>query len=126
MHILGIELRSRGNHTSALTLISFEAGGHDADDRVIAINRAGTAFRSRLVATETIGSTADELGSLCVNADVWLPLERKLDPEDMHWRYSYYVAVIARLKPGVSLPQARQDVRSRHANDPPRSSRRPR
>jgi putative ABC transport system permease protein len=45
-----------------------------------------------------------------VSVDVWLPIERKIDPEQMHWRYSYYVAVIARLKPGVSLVQARQDV----------------
>jgi putative ABC transport system permease protein len=47
---------------------------------------------------------------LNADVDLWLPIERKIDPEQMHWRYSYYVAVIARMKPGISLEQARQDV----------------
>ena len=42
--------------------------------------------------------------------DVWLPLERTRDPETMHWRFSYYVGVIARLKPGVTAAQAQEDV----------------
>jgi putative ABC transport system permease protein len=42
--------------------------------------------------------------------DLWLPLERTRDPETMHWRFSYYVSVMARLAPGVSAPQAQQDV----------------
>ena len=42
--------------------------------------------------------------------DVWLPIERKTTPESMHWRQSYYLRVIARLKPGVTLERARQDV----------------
>ncbi len=44
------------------------------------------------------------------DVDVWLPLERKIAPESMRWRYSYYMRVLARLKPGVSRDQARQDV----------------
>ncbi|HLW77456.1 MAG TPA: ABC transporter permease, partial [Bryobacteraceae bacterium] len=44
------------------------------------------------------------------DVDVWLPLERKIAPENMRWRYSYYLRVLARLKPGVSRDQARQDV----------------
>jgi predicted permease len=43
-------------------------------------------------------------------AEVWLPLERKTSPEDMRWRESYYLEVIGRLKPGVTLDQAKQDV----------------
>jgi hypothetical protein len=31
------------------------------------------------------------------DADVWLPIERKIAPENMQWRRSYYVGVIARL-----------------------------
>jgi predicted permease len=45
-----------------------------------------------------------------VDADLWLPIERKITPQDMHWRWSYYLRVIARLKPGISLEQARQDA----------------
>jgi putative ABC transport system permease protein len=44
------------------------------------------------------------------DVDIWLPLERKTTPYDMHWRSSYYLRVIGRLKPGVSVAQARQDV----------------
>jgi putative ABC transport system permease protein len=44
------------------------------------------------------------------DVDLWLPIERKIDPDQMHWRQSYYVAVIARMKPGVTLEQARQDT----------------
>jgi putative ABC transport system permease protein len=42
--------------------------------------------------------------------DLWLPIENRHDAETMHWRFSYYVAVIARLKPGVTARQAQQDV----------------
>lgn len=42
--------------------------------------------------------------------DLWTPLERMRDPETMHWSFSYYVGVIARLKPGVSIVQSHQDV----------------
>ncbi|SPE41507.1 conserved membrane hypothetical protein [Candidatus Sulfopaludibacter sp. SbA3] len=44
------------------------------------------------------------------DVDVWLPLEHKIAPQDMHWRQSYYLRVIARLKSGVTIEQARQDV----------------
>jgi len=44
------------------------------------------------------------------DVDVWLPLERKITPENMRWRESYYLRVIARLKPGTTIQQARQDV----------------
>jgi predicted permease len=42
--------------------------------------------------------------------DVWLPLERKTTPESMRWRQSYYLRVIGRLKPGLSIDQARHEV----------------
>ena len=44
------------------------------------------------------------------DVDVWLPLERKTTPQNMRWRQSYYLRVIARLKPGVTVEQAGQDV----------------
>ncbi|HTS25294.1 MAG TPA: ABC transporter permease [Bryobacteraceae bacterium] len=44
------------------------------------------------------------------DVDVWLPLERKTSPQNLHWRWSYYLTVVARLKDGVSIDQARQDV----------------
>ena len=42
--------------------------------------------------------------------DLWLPIENRHDAETMHWRFSYYVAVIARLKPGVTAGRAQEDV----------------
>jgi putative ABC transport system permease protein len=44
------------------------------------------------------------------DADVWLPLERELAPENMRWHFSYYVNVIARLKAGIAIGQAREDA----------------
>ncbi len=44
------------------------------------------------------------------DVDIWLPIERKIAPESMHWRHSYYVRVIGRLKPGVTIERARQDA----------------
>jgi hypothetical protein len=40
--------------------------------------------------------------------DLWLPIENRHEPDDMRWRFSYYVAVIARLKPGVTAQQAQE------------------
>jgi putative ABC transport system permease protein len=47
---------------------------------------------------------------LTIDADVWLPIERKIAPNDMRWRSSYYIRVIGRLKPGVTLAQAQLDA----------------
>src|SRR5262249_34552421 len=44
------------------------------------------------------------------DVDLWLPLERAQDPETMHWRFSYYVSVFARLKPGVAVATAQREV----------------
>ena len=41
---------------------------------------------------------------------LWLPLQQTITPEEMHWRNSHYLDVYARLKPDVSLAQAREDM----------------
>ncbi len=41
---------------------------------------------------------------------LWVPLEQTLTPENMHWRNSHYLNVYARLKPGVTLAQAREEM----------------
>jgi predicted permease len=45
-----------------------------------------------------------------VDVDLWVPLEHEITPENMRWRSSHYLDVYARLKPGVTLPQAREEM----------------
>jgi putative ABC transport system permease protein len=42
--------------------------------------------------------------------DLWIPLEHEITSENMRWRSSHYLDVYARLKPGVALPQAREEM----------------
>jgi putative ABC transport system permease protein len=42
--------------------------------------------------------------------DLWIPLEQTITPENMHWRNSHYLDVYARIKPGVTLAQARAEM----------------
>jgi putative ABC transport system permease protein len=42
--------------------------------------------------------------------DLWLALERTRDPETMHWRFSYYIGVIGRLRPGATVAQAQREA----------------
>jgi putative ABC transport system permease protein len=42
--------------------------------------------------------------------DLWIPLEQSINGHDMHWRNSHYLDVYARLKPGVTLAQARAEM----------------
>jgi putative ABC transport system permease protein len=44
------------------------------------------------------------------DVDLWVPLEHELDSKNMHWRNSHYLDVYARLKPGITLPQAREEM----------------
>jgi putative ABC transport system permease protein len=44
------------------------------------------------------------------NVQLWVPLEQTIAPPEMHWHASHYLDVYARLKPGVSLTQASEDV----------------
>ncbi len=44
------------------------------------------------------------------DVDVWVPLEQIITVANMHWRNSHYLDVFARLKPGVTLAQARDDM----------------
>jgi predicted permease len=57
-----------------------------------------------------VGVMPASLRAFSQDVDVWLPLERTLSPKDMHWRQSYYLTVIGRLKPGVAIERAREDV----------------
>jgi putative ABC transport system permease protein len=41
---------------------------------------------------------------------LWVPLEQTIPPKDMHWRDTHYLAVYARLKPGVTLAQTREEM----------------
>ncbi|HSE54056.1 MAG TPA: ABC transporter permease, partial [Gemmatimonadales bacterium] len=43
-------------------------------------------------------------------AELWVPLERYQSSADMRWRGSHFLGVIARLKPGVNLDQARREM----------------
>jgi predicted permease len=43
-------------------------------------------------------------------AEVWIPLEQNISPTDMHWYSSHYLDVYARLKPGVTVTQANQEM----------------
>jgi len=44
------------------------------------------------------------------NVQLWVPLEQTIAPPEMHWHASHYLDVYARLKPGVSLAQASEDM----------------
>jgi predicted permease len=44
------------------------------------------------------------------DADLWLPIEQTITPHEMHWHDSHYLNVYARLKPGVTLAQAREEM----------------
>ena len=44
------------------------------------------------------------------DVDLWLPLEQTIVPREMHWHDSHYLAVYARLKTGVTLAQAREEM----------------
>jgi predicted permease len=43
-------------------------------------------------------------------ADVWSPLG--IDPANLQWRQEHYLDVVARLKPGVSIAQANDELRA--------------
>jgi putative ABC transport system permease protein len=44
------------------------------------------------------------------DVDLWVPIEQTITTKDMHWRNSHYLDVYARLKPGVTLAQARIEM----------------
>jgi predicted permease len=50
------------------------------------------------------------------DVQLWVPLEQTITPHDMRWLSSHYLDVYARLKPGVSLTQARDDINRIAAN----------
>ena len=44
------------------------------------------------------------------DVDVWVPLEHEITAHDMLWRNTHYLDVYARLNPGVTLAQAREQM----------------
>jgi predicted permease len=44
------------------------------------------------------------------SAQIWVPLEQTITPTDLHWYSSHYLEVYARLKPGVTVAQASQEM----------------
>jgi predicted permease len=44
------------------------------------------------------------------NVQLWVPLEQTIAPREMRWHASHYLDVYARLKPGVSLAQASEEM----------------
>src|SRR5262245_18784570 len=44
------------------------------------------------------------------DAELWVPLEQYQSPDNMRWRGSHLLDVIARLRPGVNLEQARREL----------------
>jgi putative ABC transport system permease protein len=44
------------------------------------------------------------------DVQLWVPLEQGLSPQEMHWHSSHYLDVYARLKPGVTLAQANEQI----------------
>jgi macrolide transport system ATP-binding/permease protein len=44
------------------------------------------------------------------DADLWVPLEHEITAKNMRWRNTHYLEVYARLKPGVTLAQAREEM----------------
>jgi len=43
-------------------------------------------------------------------AELYVPIQQQIEPKEMVWRGSHYLKVIARLKPGIRLEQARADM----------------
>jgi len=44
------------------------------------------------------------------DVDLWVPLEQSITPHEMHWHSSHYLDVYARLKRGITLTQAREEM----------------
>ncbi|MGA2101429.1 MAG: ABC transporter permease [Candidatus Sulfotelmatobacter sp.] len=43
-------------------------------------------------------------------ADLWIPLQQQIRPDRMLWRDQHFLGVVGRLRPGVTLDQARADM----------------
>jgi putative ABC transport system permease protein len=44
------------------------------------------------------------------DADLWIPLQQQIRPDRMLWRDIHFLGVVGRLRPGVTLDQARADM----------------
>jgi len=42
--------------------------------------------------------------------DLWIPLQQQIRPDRMLWRDSHFLGVVGRLRPGVTIDQARADM----------------
>jgi predicted permease len=44
------------------------------------------------------------------DTDLWIPLQQQIRPDRMLWRDAHFLGVVGRLRPGVTLAQARADM----------------
>ncbi len=70
----------------------------------------GKMIRLGTLSYNIIGILPPDLHFPVEGVDVWVSLEQSINGFDMHWRNSHYLSVYARLKPSVTLPQAREDM----------------
>ena len=70
----------------------------------------GKSLRMGTVSFTVVGILPADLQFPLSDLDVWVPLEQIIPPRDMQFRDAHYLDVFARLKPGVTLSQAREDM----------------
>ena len=75
------------------------------DSRVI-----GSTLRLGTMPHTVIGVLPQGLTFPEESVELWVPLEQTISPKDMQWRNSHYLSVYARLKPDVTLVQARDEM----------------
>jgi putative ABC transport system permease protein len=73
-------------------------------------NILGKSIRMGTVSYSVIGILPPDLQFPVPNLDVWVPLEQAISANDMRFRSAQYLDVFARLKSGITLDQAREDV----------------
>ena len=70
----------------------------------------GKSIRMGTVSYSVIGILPPDLQFPVPNLDVWVPLEEAISANDMRFRSAQYLDVFARLKSGIAMDQAREDV----------------
>jgi putative ABC transport system permease protein len=115
LHLLGLrpalgrEIEPADDHAGAhaVVMLSYSLwqrrfGG---DPRVV-----GKTLRLGITPYTIVGVLPGGLKFPDPDVALWLPLQQTITPDEMHWRNSHYLDVYARLKPDVSLAQAREDM----------------
>ena len=80
-------------------------GRFGGDPRVI-----GTTLHLGTIPHTVIGVLPSGLTFPEESVELWVPLEQTISPKDMQWRNSHYLSVYARLRPEVTLAQARDEM----------------